>query len=153
MANNRNCMKKSLVFQQFIRIKAPPAKVWAALTSPVLTKKFMFGGEAISEWKTGSTLTWRLEGSSKVLKGKIVALEPEKRLSYTIIDPESGYPDIPENYTTVTYELTGEKGETIVSVSDGDFAAVADGEERYKRTVRGWTMALNRLKEIVEGLA
>jgi uncharacterized protein YndB with AHSA1/START domain len=146
-------MKKTLVFQQSIRIKATPAKVWAALTSPALTKKFMFGGEAISDWKAGSTLTWRLEGSSKTLKGKIVALEPEKRLSYTIIDPEADYPDIPENYTTVTYELTGEKGETIVSVSDGDFAAVAEGEERYKRTVPGWAVALNRLKEVVERLA
>ncbi len=146
-------MKKTLVFQQSIRIKAPPAKVWAALTSPALTKKFMFGGEAISDWKAGSTLTWRLEGRSKTLKGKIVALEPEKRLSYTIIDPEAGYPDIPENYTTVTFEISGEKGETIVSVSDGDFAAVAEGEERYKRTVPGWAMALNRLKEVVERLA
>ena len=146
-------MKKSLVFRQSIRINAPPAKVWAALTSPVLTKKFMFGSEAISDWKAGSTLTSRLEGSSKVLKGKIVALEPEKRLSYTIIDPESGYPDIPENYTMVTYELAGERGETIVSVSEEDFAVVTEGEERYKRMVRGWVMTLNRLKEVVEGLA
>ena len=146
-------MKKSLVFRQSIRINAPPAKVWAALTSPVLTKKFMFGSEAISDWKAGSTLTSRLEGSSKVLKGKIVALEPEKRLSYTIIDPESGYPGIPENYTMVTYELAGERGETIVSVSEEDFAVVTEGEERYKRMVRGWVMTLNRLKEVVEGLA
>jgi hypothetical protein len=77
---------------------------------------------------------------------------PKSSCSYIIIDPDAGYPDIPENYTTVTYELTGERGETIVTVSDGDFVAVAEGEERYKRTVRGWTMALNRLKEVVEGL-
>lgn len=145
-------MTKPLVFHSSVRIKAPVAKVWAALITPELTKKFMFGGEAISDWKVGSTLIWRLEGSKKVLKGKIVAMEPGRRLSYTIIDPEASYPDIPENYTTVTYDLAGEKGETIVSVSDGDFVTVAEGETRYERTVWGWGVALKKLKEVVEGM-
>ena len=50
----------------------------------------------------------------------------------------------------MTYDLAEEKGETIVSVSDGDFATVADGEERYRRTIRGWGVALQRLKEMLE---
>jgi len=37
-------------------------------------------------------------------------------------------------------------------MTGGDFAVVTKGEERYKRTVRGWVMALNRLKDVVEGL-
>ena len=143
-------MTTPLVFHSSVRIHAPAARVWAALTNPEMTKKFMFDAEAISDWKIGSPLIWKIEGSEKVLKGTIVAIERNRRLSYTIIDPKAPYPDIPENYTTVTYDLTEERGETIVSVSDGDFATVVDGEERYKRTIWGWGVALQRLKEVVE---
>ncbi len=143
-------MTSSLVFHASIRINAPAARVWAVLTTPALTKRFMFGAEAISDWKVGSPLVWRLEGSEKVLKGKIVGIEPCTRLSYTIIDPGAPYPVIPENATTVTFELIGENGRTVVSVTDGDFATVADGKKRYERTVWGWGIALPKLKEVAE---
>ncbi len=145
-------MIKPLIFRRSIRINAPAAKVWAALTTPELTKKFMFGAEALSDWEVGSPLIWRMEmdGREKVLKGNIIAIELGKRLSYTIIDPEASYPDIPENYTTVTYDLAEDNGQTIISVSDGDFATIAEGEKRYERTIDAWEMALRGLKEVVE---
>jgi uncharacterized protein YndB with AHSA1/START domain len=146
-------MISPLVFRASIRIDAPASDVWHVLTTPSLTKKFMFGGEAVSDWKAGSPLLWRIGGSRKVLKGTIVAIEPGKRLSYTIIDPDAEYPDIPENYTTVTYTLEEKDGATTVSISDGDFSRVAEGKERYRRTVQGWGEALVRLKEVAEGIA
>ena len=74
-------MAPSLVFHASIRINAPVARIWEVLTTPALTKRFMFGGEAISDWKVGSPLVWRLEGSKQVLKGTILAIDPGKRLS------------------------------------------------------------------------
>ena len=82
-------MTKPLVFYSSVRIKAPVAKVWATLTTPELMKKLMFRGEAISDWKVGSVLIWRLEGCEKVLQGKIVAIEPRRCLSHTVIDTEA----------------------------------------------------------------
>ena len=146
-------MHKPLIFHSSIRINTPAATVWHVLTTPSLTKKFMFGAEAISDWKVGSPLTWRIEGSEKALKGTIVAIEPGIRLSYTIIDPNADYPDIPENSTTVTYTFAEEDGVTTVTVSDGDFSRVAEGKERYRRTVQGWGEALVRLKEVAEEVA
>jgi uncharacterized protein YndB with AHSA1/START domain len=143
-------MADQLVFRSSIRINATAAKVWAILTDPKMTRKFMFGGEAISDWNVGGPLVWRIEGTEKVLKGTIVAFEPGKKLSYTIIDPDAPYPDIPGNYTTVTYDLIEDHGQTTVSVSDGDFSAVADGKERYRRTVQGWGQSLKKLKEVAE---
>jgi uncharacterized protein YndB with AHSA1/START domain len=143
-------MADQLVFRDSIRINASASKVWAIITIPKMTKKFMFGGEAISDWKVGSPLVWQMEGTEKVLKGTIVAFEPGKKLSYTIIDPSAPYPDIPENYTTVTYDLAEDRGQTTVSISDGDFSIVADGKKRYERTVQGWGQALKKLKELAE---
>ena len=143
-------MADQLVFHGSIRINAPASKVWAVLTNPKMTKKFMFGGEAISDWVVGDPIIWRLEGTEKVLKGTIVAFEPGKRLSYTIIDTDAPYPDVPQNYTTVTYDLAEDSHQTTVSVSDGDFSVTADGKKRYEKTVRGWGEALKKLKEVAE---
>ncbi len=42
-------MADQLVFRSSIRINAPASKVWAILINPKMTKKFMFGAEAISD--------------------------------------------------------------------------------------------------------
>ncbi len=98
----------------------------------------------------GSPIVWRLDGAEKVLKGSIVAFEPGKRLSYTIIDPNAPYPDVPEKYTTVTYDLAEDSHQTTISVSDDDFSVVADGKKRYEKTVLGWVEALKKLKGVAE---
>ena len=39
---------------------------------------------------------------------------------------------------------------TLVKVSQGDYAKVANGEERFQHTDEGWQMVLNGLKELAE---
>src|SRR6188474_709252 len=105
-------MNTPLFVKNSIAIDASPAKVWDALINPEQTKKYMFGCETVSDWKIGSPLLWRgnYEGQDMIfVKGNIVDIQPEKLLSYTTIDPNNAeVPDIPENYLTVTYKLTGE---------------------------------------------
>ncbi len=84
------------------------------------------------------------------MKGNVVSVEQGKRLQFTTFDPNAKYADVPSNYTTVTYDLSPENGQTRLSVSQGDFAEVADGEKRYNDTVGGWDFALNGLKALVE---
>lgn len=116
----------------------------------------MFGCEAVSEWKPGSELVWKgmLEGKEMIfVKGKVVSIEPEKTLVYTVIDPNSNIEDIPENYLTVTYNLTFEGGETKLKVTQGDYALVADGVRRYSdsnNNGEGWNPILVQIKRIAE---
>lgn len=101
-------MDQPLIVKSTIDIQASKLKVWDALTNPEKTKIYMFGCETVSDWKVGSELLWRGEYEGKAMvfvKGKIVAIEPENLLTYTVIDPFASYPDIPENYLNVTYEL------------------------------------------------
>jgi uncharacterized protein YndB with AHSA1/START domain len=149
-------MAKQLIVKNSISINAPVSKVWNALTNPEETKKYMFGCETVSDWKTGSALLWKgsYEGKEMVfVKGNIVDIKPEKLLVYTAFDPLSTIPDVPENYLTVTYNLSVEKGQTILTVTQGDFATVAEGERRYKEAFNdgdGWNPILIGIKKLAE---
>lgn len=148
-------MSTPLLVQNTIDIKAPAAKVWDALVNPAQTKKYMFGCETVSDWKIGSELLWKgvFDGIEIVaVKGKIVDLQPEKRLVYTTIDPNGGYADVPENYLTVTYTLSENNGVTNFTVTQGDYSKVADGQKRYEDTVAGggWESILMEIKKLVE---
>lgn len=148
-------MEKNVV--SVIKINVPAAKVWDALVNPEQTKKYMFGCETVSDWKPGSPLLWRMEYEGKELiavKGDIVAIEPGKRLVYTTIDPNNpAVADVPENYLTVTYDLSSNNDQTILTVTQGDYNKVADGERRYEEAYNGgegWNPILVQIKALLE---
>ena len=144
-------MEKELIVKKSVTLNADISKVWDALTNPERTKNYMFGCEALSDWKVGSPLIWKGAADGKVyVKGNIVKIQHEKLLQYTTFDPNSDFEDVPSNYLTVTIELSPEKGQTTLSVTQGDFAGVENGEKRYNDTIGGWDYALKGLKEVVE---
>ena len=149
-------MSQPLIVTSTITIRASAARVWDALTNPAQTKEYMFGCEALSDWKVGSPLIWKgnFDGVELVaVKGSILEIQPGKFLAYTVIDPNNpSIPDLPENYLTVTYELSEEGGETHLTATQGDYNIVADGENRYKHSVDGggWAPVLAGIKKLVE---
>lgn len=149
-------MKNSLIIKNTIEILASAASVWDALVNPAQTKKYMFGCETVSDWKKGSELLWRGEYEGKEMifvKGTILDIQPEKFLAYTTIDPNSNIDDTSHNYLTVTYELSERNGTTTFTVTQGDYAKVAEGERRYKESYNngeGWNPILVQIKQLVE---
>lgn len=150
-------MQEPTFINNTITIIASSEKVWNVLTNPAETKKYMFGCETVSDWKTGSELLWRGEYEGKPMvfvKGHIVEIDPEKLLVYTVIDPNSTIDDLAENYLTVTYRLAEKEGETVLHVTQGDYSKVAEGERRYQEAYRsgeGWNPILVAIKKVVEG--
>lgn len=149
-------MSKPLIIENSIEIKASAAHVWNALTNPAETKKYMFGCEALSTWKVGSPLLWQApyEGKDVVfVKGFIVSINPNVLLAYTTFDPNSTMEDVPENYLTVTYHLKETNGATTLTVTQGDYTNVAEGERRYQESYNGgegWHPILVEIKKLVE---
>jgi uncharacterized protein YndB with AHSA1/START domain len=140
-----------------ITIQAPASKVWDALVNPAMTKQYMFGCETVSDWKKGSALLWNGEWEGKKMtfvKGSIADIQPGKFLAYTVIDPNNpALADIPENYLTVTYSLEEKNGVTTLTVTQGDYSKVADGEKRYQESYNngeGWNPILVKIKTLVE---
>lgn len=151
-------MKTPLTIVNVITLHASVSKVWDALVNPEQTQKYMFGCKALSDWKIGSPLLWEgtYEGNTMVfVKGNIVSFEPEKLLAYTVIDPNNpAIANIPENYLTVSYTLESTNGLTVLTVTQGDYNIVAEGEKRYQESYNngeGWNPILLEIKKLVEG--
>ena len=149
---------KKLIVRNNILINATIAKVWDALVNPEQTKKYMFGCEALSDWTIGSPLLWQAmyEGKETVfVKGIIADIQPNKLLKYTVIDPNSSMPDIPENYLNVTYELSEQEAQTNLTVYQDGFENAADGEKRYTDVYNngeGWNPILTEIKKMLEAI-
>src|SRR4051794_15739104 len=99
---------QNLIARAMTTIKAPKSKVWAALVTPAAVKQYFFGTDIASTWKEGSPVTWKGEWEGKRYedKGVILQFKPPRVLQFTHFSPLAGLPDKPENYHTVTIELT-----------------------------------------------
>lgn len=129
-------------------ISASPAQVWQALTDPEQIQKYMMGASVETDWKPGSSIVWRGEWEGKPFedKGKVVALEPDRRLELTHFSPMSGAEDVPESYHTLVYELQDQGTGTRLTLSQ-DGNATAEEADHAKAN---WEQVLSTLKEVVE---
>lgn len=141
-------MAQNLIANASIVIDASRAKVWDALVTPEAITQYMFGTNVVSDWKEGSPITWsgEWEGKSYEDKGTVLRIEPERILQYTHFSPLSGLPDKPENYHTVTIELSGEGNQTRASLTQDNNPT----EEARAHSEKNWKMMLAALKAFVE---
>ena len=137
-----------LVAKVSTTVNAPAAEVWKALITPEAIKHYMFGATVTSSFKVGSPITWRGEWKGRPFedKGKILKVEPGHLLSYSHFSPLSGEPDAPENYHTVTIELSEQGGTTRVSLEQDN-----NGDEKAREhSEQNWRAVLEGLKKEVE---
>jgi uncharacterized protein YndB with AHSA1/START domain len=131
------------------RIAAPAEAVWRALTDPVDVKKFYFGTDLKTDWKPGSRITWSGEWQGRKYEdyGKVLEVEPNRRMKYTHFSPLMGKEDRPENYHTITVELVPDGDGTRVTLAQDNNA----DEKARAESQRNWEMVLDGLKKHVEG--
>src|SRR5688572_3785143 len=141
-------MPQGLTSTASTTIDAPVAKVWDAFINPEMIKQYMFGAVVESDWKEGSPITWKgkYEGRAYEDKGVIKKLQPERLLQYTHYSPLAGKPDAPENYHTVTVELSEQDGATRVQLSQDNNA----DEEAREHTAKFWQGMLETLKKLLQ---
>jgi uncharacterized protein YndB with AHSA1/START domain len=129
-------------------INAPVEKVWEALTTPELIKKYFFGTHVKSDWKVGSSIifTGEWEGKTYEDKGTIKELEPNKKLKYTYWSSMSGIEDKPENYVNITYDLTADGENTQLTITQDNIP----GKEMKEHSIENWNKVANGLKKLLE---
>ena len=141
-------MAQNLIAKASITIDASRRAVWKALTSKEALKQFMFGSDISSDWREGSPITWKGEWKGRRYedKGVVLAAQPERTLSYSHFSPLAGKPDVPENYHTVTIDLSDAGAGTAVTLSQDRNAS----EEERSHSEQNWKMMLDGLKKYVE---
>jgi len=140
---------ETLVASASITIDAPKDKVWDALVDPKAIKQYMFGTNVTSDFREGGPITWKGEWQGREYedKGTVLQAKPGEVLQYTHFSPLAGLPDKPENYHTVTINLSPDGGGTRVSLSQDNNPT----EEEKKHSEDNWKMMLGKLKEYLEG--
>lgn len=141
-------MDKTHIAHASISINAPRARVWDALVNPEVIKQYFFGTTVVSDWKVGGPIVWKGEWQGKAYedKGVLLRMEPERLLEYSHFSPLSGVADTPENYHTITIEVTDEGAQTLVSLSQDNNAS----EEEREHSEGMWGMMLASLKKVLE---
>jgi uncharacterized protein YndB with AHSA1/START domain len=146
-----------MIVEKSIDIRATRSRVWAVLTTPALTSKWsgLFGaqGPVESDWTLGGAVLWRNPQGEVYVTGRVVAMEPEWLLKFTVrstspaMQPISG---LAEDDITQTYALSDGPGRTTLSIAHGDFAKLATGDQILPAATAGWDTILQRLKELAE---
>jgi uncharacterized protein YndB with AHSA1/START domain len=138
-----------LIAQYSVFIRAPPGRVWKALTDREMIRQYLFGTEAESDWKEGSSIRYRgvWQGRTYEDKGEVLRVVPGRLLQTSSWSGMSGLADVPENSKKVMYELEVEAGGTRLTVTqDGNRT-----EEDRVHSEQNWKLVLGTLKNIREG--
>jgi uncharacterized protein YndB with AHSA1/START domain len=142
-------MSKTPTAKATTTINAPASKVWGALTKPDLIKQYLFDTEVKTDWQVGSPITYKGEWEGKPYedKGRILEIEPGKRLVSTFWSSLAGLPDTPENYKTVRYELSPDGDGTRLTITQDNNAT----QEEATHSEQNWHMVLDGIKKLLEG--
>jgi len=143
-------MKETLTAKTSVTIHAPADKVWKAITTPSLIKKYLMGTNVTTDWKEGSPIEYEGEYNGKKYhdKGVIKKVEKGKLFQSTYWSSAGGKEDKPENYNLVTYKLAenDDHDTTVVTLTQDNVLS-----EKEKEHVTGnWKAVLEKLKQVAE---
>ena len=141
-------MSTEITLQLSVTINAPISAVWDAVTNPAQIKKYLFGTDTVSDWKVGSSIkfTGVWEGKPYEDKGTILQIEKEKILKYNYWSNFSGEPDIPANYSNITYSLSSQKDGTLFTLTQDNFKST----EARVHSEKNWGMVFETMKGMLE---
>lgn len=123
-------------------------RIWEILTTPKYIKEFLYGTDAISEWKEGSSLVFKgvWEGTPYEEKGIILTFQPPQIFKYSYFSDFFGLPDMPENYSIIENRLTFADGLVSIHLTQSGFTA----EERRDHSIESWKQCLGIIEEIAK---
>jgi uncharacterized protein YndB with AHSA1/START domain len=134
--------------QTSIAVRAKAGQVWEALTDPALIKQYLYGTDAISDWKVGSPIAYRGEWDGRPYedKGTVLEVIPNKLLQTSYWSAFSGLEDRPENYLIVSYALSESDGGTTLTITTENIPT----QDSADHVAENWAQVLQALKELLE---
>ncbi len=134
----------NLFLEKTIDISATAKKVWGTFLDPAISVRM--GGEYVSEWEEGSSISWKAGGKTR-MTGRILKIVAEKLLKHNVLRvTDEGVSALS---SVITYELREHNGMTIL-VARESFAE-AQNDKAFAEALAGWDATLQKLKQAAEG--
>jgi uncharacterized protein YndB with AHSA1/START domain len=127
-----------------IYIKTTPERLWAAITSEQMRRRYSFGVGTVSDWTEGSEYKSGVPGVIDIASGENLEVDPPRRLvqSFDALWSE----DVQRQGTTrVTWEIVPVGTSCRLRVTHDQLSEDADSE-----LFGGWPMILSGLKTLLE---
>ncbi|HEU5061972.1 MAG TPA: SRPBCC family protein [Solirubrobacterales bacterium] len=127
-----------------IYIKTTPERLWEAITSEQMRKRYSFGVGTVSDWTEGSEYRSGVPGVVDIASGRNLEVDPPRRLvqSFTALwsDQVKG-----EGESRVTWEIEPVGTSCRLRVTHDQL-----GEDANNELFGGWPMILSGLKTLLE---
>ncbi|GAB3521685.1 SRPBCC family protein [Emticicia fontis] len=138
-------------FSTNITINTTPAKVWQTLTDIELIIQWLgdpdMNLEVSTNWQVDSPIIIKgFHHAQFENKGRVLAFDVERKLSYSHLDSISKLPDIPESYSILTFTLEPTDTQTILALTIENFPT----ESIRKHLEFYWRTTLVTIKNKVE---
>jgi uncharacterized protein YndB with AHSA1/START domain len=127
-----------------IYVKTTPERLWEAITSEEMRKRYSFGVGTVSDWTPGSDYRSSVPGVIDIASGENLEVEPPRRLvqSFTALWSE----DVQREGTSrVTWEIEPVGTSCRLRVTHDQL-----GEDANSELYGGWPMILSGLKTLLE---
>jgi uncharacterized protein YndB with AHSA1/START domain len=114
-----------------VTINAPREVVWATVTLPEHVRRWQYNSEVTTDWIVGHPIRFSAEWQGQTFEqwGTVLEFDGPSRLRYSLFAPRPGLEDLPENYFTMTYELTDVEHGTRVTFIQEDPRETDDVED------------------------
>mgnify|MGYP001036649057 CR=1 FL=1 len=113
------------IIRKTVLINATTRAVWDTLTTPALIQQWTHDTpvEIQTDWKVGTPLIMSgdLHGIPFSNSGKILAFDPDTKLSYSFLSSLSNLPDIAESYCILEFNLIPEDHKTRLDFTISNF--------------------------------
>ena len=126
-------------------IETTPDKLWHALTDGDFTERYWFGVRLRSDWKVGSSFEM-VHGDGTVSDaGKIVEVDPPRRLAYTFVNLSDTYRN--DRPALATFELEPHGKLVKLTLTHEGFTP---DSKMLPAISKGWPAILSSLKSLLE---
>src|SRR5258706_14088038 len=130
-----------------IYIASTPEKVWEALSSAELSRKYFFGNTVELEPRVGGSYIVRTPDGALHISGEVVECDPPKKLTVTF---NVNWPELIEKLgpTLVTYEIEQAGDAVKLTMLQSHDRDISDDVLEGGR--QGWPAILSSLKSVLE---
>jgi uncharacterized protein YndB with AHSA1/START domain len=132
-------------FVYVIYIASTPEKVFAALTDGAMSERYWDGNRLVSDWTVGAAFTLKLSRYSWDIVGRVLEVDPPRRLAYTFHPQHSDMKN--EGPSRVAFEIEPQRDQVKLTIVHDQFEP---GSKVVEHVSRGWPLVLSSLKSYLE---